>query len=57
MSYEIQMIRGDVIKGIDESNSISGEEVIPIRLNIDGTLTVKILSNNKEKILIADYLY
>jgi hypothetical protein len=57
MSYEVQRIRGDVIEGNKEGNNISGQEVIPIRLNVDGTLSVKLISNNQEKILIADYLY
>jgi hypothetical protein len=41
----------------DNTGSIIGQSVIPLRLNSDGTLQVKLVENNKELCLITDYLF
>jgi len=40
-----------------QQQSLKGETIIPIRINSDGTLVVKLVSNGEEKVLIADYLW
>lgn len=37
--------------------TLKGEEVIPLRINRDGTLTVQVKSMRMERVLVADYLW
>jgi biotin-[acetyl-CoA-carboxylase] ligase BirA-like protein len=56
MTTSPQVIRKELNKD-DNTGSIIGQSVIPLRLNSDGTLQVKLVENNKELSLITDYLF
>ena len=55
MTNSPQILRKELSK--DDTGSIIGQSVIPLRLNIDGTLQVKLVENDKELCLITDYLF
>ncbi len=58
MSYTPQRLRLERIKNGDASTCTGvGDEVVPIRLNSDGTLQVVHTVSNQELTLAADYLW
>tara|TARA_B110000090_G_C13267807_1_gene402912 strand:+ start:815 stop:964 length:150 start_codon:yes stop_codon:yes gene_type:complete len=42
---------------IVRSGELEGKEVVPIAVNLDGTLRVRDLKTRQEHTLIADYLF
>lgn len=40
-----------------EVKSLKGETIVPVKINSDGTLVVKLVNSGEEKVLIADYLW
>lgn len=62
MDFSPQILRKeyktlDTSKSDSDMVSLKGETIIPIRLNSDGTLVVKLVNSGEEKVLIADYLW
>ena len=53
MTPVAQRVRTDRL--VDES--LLGKEILPLRLNSDGSLVVRVLDDNRETTLVADYLW
>lgn len=53
MSTTTQRVRADRL--VDES--LLGKEILPLRLSNDGSLVVRVIDDNRETTLVADYLW
>jgi hypothetical protein len=41
----------------EKTVSMKGESVLPLKINSDGTLQIKMIDTDEERTLIADYLW